>query len=72
MLRAVDLALIYLQQGRTAELRQLAEEMHTLFEAEDVYREAGRAPALPGGRPARGGYEGVGAGIWPRTSSGRG
>lgn len=37
---SLDLALVYLQQGRTAEVRQLAEEMHALFEAEDVHREA--------------------------------
>ncbi len=37
---SLDLALVYLQQGRTPEVRELAEEMHTLFEAEDIHREA--------------------------------
>ena len=36
----LDLALLYARQGRTAELRVLAEAMHPIFEAEDVHREA--------------------------------
>lgn len=37
---SLDLALIYLDQGRTGELLRLAEEMHALFRAEEVHREA--------------------------------
>jgi tetratricopeptide (TPR) repeat protein len=37
---SLELATIYLKQGRNAEVRQLAEEMHPLFEAEGVHREA--------------------------------
>jgi tetratricopeptide (TPR) repeat protein len=36
----LDLALLYARLGRTAELRQLAEAMHPVFEAGDVHREA--------------------------------
>jgi tetratricopeptide (TPR) repeat protein len=36
----LDLALLYAKQGRSREIRQLAEEMHPIFEAEDVHREA--------------------------------
>lgn len=37
---SLDLALIYLEQGRTGELLRIAEEMHALFRAEEVHREA--------------------------------
>jgi tetratricopeptide (TPR) repeat protein len=37
---SLDLALIYVQQRRTTELRQLADEMHKIFAAGDVHREA--------------------------------
>jgi tetratricopeptide (TPR) repeat protein len=37
---SLDLALLYVRQGRTGELRQLAGEMHAIFSAEDVHREA--------------------------------
>ncbi len=37
---SLDLALIYVQQKRTQELRQLADEMQQLFAAGDVHREA--------------------------------
>jgi tetratricopeptide (TPR) repeat protein len=37
---SLDLALIYLEQGRTSELLRIAEEMHALFRAEEVHREA--------------------------------
>jgi tetratricopeptide (TPR) repeat protein len=37
---SLELALVYLRQSRTAELRNLAEEMHAVFAAEDVHREA--------------------------------
>jgi tetratricopeptide (TPR) repeat protein len=37
---SIDLALLYAKQGRTAELRKLAREMHKIFAAEDVHREA--------------------------------
>jgi hypothetical protein len=37
---SLDLALVYLREGRTAEVRRVAEEMIPLFEAEDVHPEA--------------------------------
>jgi hypothetical protein len=37
---SLDLALLYLRQNRTVELRALAEEMHAVFASEDVHREA--------------------------------
>jgi hypothetical protein len=40
------LAAIYLRQGRTADVRRLAEEMIPLFQAQDVHREALAALAL--------------------------
>lgn len=43
---SLELAMVYLKQGRTAEVRQLAEEMHPLFEAEGVHREATAALLL--------------------------
>jgi tetratricopeptide (TPR) repeat protein len=35
-----DLAPLYLRQGRTADVKQLAEEMYPIFHAQDVHREA--------------------------------
>jgi hypothetical protein len=43
---SLELAMVYLKQGRNAEVRQLAEEMHPLFEAEGVHREATAALLL--------------------------
>jgi tetratricopeptide (TPR) repeat protein len=37
---SLDLALLYLRQGRTAELKEIAREIVTLFEAQGVKREA--------------------------------
>jgi tetratricopeptide (TPR) repeat protein len=37
---SLDLAAVYLRQGRTAETRQVAEEMLPVFRSRDVYREA--------------------------------
>jgi len=37
---SLDLALIYVKMSRTAELKQVAEEMHAVFAAEDIHREA--------------------------------
>lgn len=37
---SLDLALLYLRQNRTADLMTIAEEMHALFTAEEVLREA--------------------------------
>lgn len=37
---SLDLALVYLAQGRTAELKQVAEELTVIFDANDVHREA--------------------------------
>jgi tetratricopeptide (TPR) repeat protein len=37
---SLDLATVYLQQGRTAELKQLAAEMVPVFESRDVHQEA--------------------------------
>ncbi len=42
----LDLALLYLRQGRTPEVRRLAEEMIPIFQAQDVHREALAALAL--------------------------
>jgi tetratricopeptide (TPR) repeat protein len=39
-LASLDLAKIYLRQGRTAETRQLAAEMHTIFMSREIHREA--------------------------------
>lgn len=43
---ALDLATLYLEQGRNAEVRQLALWTSTLFETQDVHREALAALAL--------------------------
>ncbi|HEX2224141.1 MAG TPA: hypothetical protein VHN15_08035 [Thermoanaerobaculia bacterium] len=37
---SMDLALLYLRQHRTSEILRIAEEMHVLFSAEEVHREA--------------------------------
>ena len=37
---SLELALLYIREGRTAAVRQLAEEMQPIFAAEDVHREA--------------------------------
>ncbi len=39
-LATLDLAHVYAQQGRSAEVRRLAEEMIPLFQARDIHREA--------------------------------
>ncbi len=43
---SLDLAVLYLRQGRRAEVRRLAEEMIPLFQAQDVHRETLAALAL--------------------------
>ncbi len=43
---SLDLALLYLREGRTADVLPLAEEMAALFEARDVHREAVAAVLL--------------------------
>jgi tetratricopeptide (TPR) repeat protein len=43
---ALDLALLYAEQLRTAELRRLVEEIVPVFEAQDVHREAATALML--------------------------
>lgn len=43
---SLDLAVLYLRQGRRAEVRRLAEEMIPLFQAQDIHREALAALAL--------------------------
>lgn len=45
-LASLDLAVLFLDQGRTTEVRRLAEEMVPIFEAQDVHREALAALAL--------------------------
>jgi hypothetical protein len=37
---SLELAALYLRQGRTAEMKQLAAEMVPIFESRDVHREA--------------------------------
>lgn len=39
-LASLDLAFVYLRQGRTSELKQLARELSTIFGAEDLHGEA--------------------------------
>jgi tetratricopeptide (TPR) repeat protein len=43
---SLDLALLYLKDGRTGEVRRVAEEMVPLFAAQDVHREATAALVL--------------------------
>jgi tetratricopeptide (TPR) repeat protein len=43
---SLDLALLYLKEGRTGDVRRLAEEMVSIFEAQDVHREAMAAVML--------------------------
>jgi tetratricopeptide (TPR) repeat protein len=43
---ALDLATLYAEQGRTAELKKIAEEIVPVFEAQDVHREAAAALML--------------------------
>jgi hypothetical protein len=45
-LAALDLAVLYLEQGRTGELRRIAEEIVPVFAAQDVHREAALALTL--------------------------
>lgn len=45
-LAALDLALVYAEKGRTAELKKLVEEIVPVFEAQDVHREAATALML--------------------------
>ncbi|HYU34360.1 MAG TPA: hypothetical protein VEW48_19580 [Thermoanaerobaculia bacterium] len=37
---SLDLALVHAKQGRVADLKQLAEEMHSIFESKEIHREA--------------------------------
>jgi hypothetical protein len=37
---SLDLALLYLREGRASELRAIAEETHRIFVSEGVHREA--------------------------------
>jgi tetratricopeptide (TPR) repeat protein len=43
---SVELALLYLQLGHTAAIKTLASELHQLFQAQDVHREAAAALLL--------------------------
>jgi tetratricopeptide (TPR) repeat protein len=43
---ALDLAMLFAEQGRTGELKRLAEEIVPVFEAQDVHREAAAALLL--------------------------
>lgn len=45
-LAALDLATLYAEQGRTAELKQVADEVVPIFESQDVHREAAAALML--------------------------
>lgn len=40
MVSIEDLALLYLREGRVSDVKRLAEEIHPIFEAQDVHREA--------------------------------
>jgi tetratricopeptide (TPR) repeat protein len=37
---SMELALLYLKQDRTAQVRKIADEMHLLFKSQDIHREA--------------------------------
>jgi tetratricopeptide (TPR) repeat protein len=37
---SLDLAIVYAQQGRTADMRRLAQEMHAIFQSRSIHREA--------------------------------
>jgi tetratricopeptide (TPR) repeat protein len=43
---SLDLAVLYLRRGRTADVRRVAEEMLPVFQAQDIHREALAALAL--------------------------
>ncbi len=43
---SLELALLYLEEGRAAEVKQLADEMVSIFEEQEVYREATAALLL--------------------------
>lgn len=43
---SLDLAALYLRQGRTGDVQRIAEEMIPLLEAQDIHREAFAAIAL--------------------------
>jgi tetratricopeptide (TPR) repeat protein len=43
---SIDLALLYARQGRTAELKSLAEQMHLVFVSQEIHREATAALLL--------------------------
>lgn len=43
---SLELALVHLKQGRTAEVRRIAEEMHPLLQADGIHREATAALLL--------------------------
>jgi tetratricopeptide (TPR) repeat protein len=43
---SLDLALLHLREGRTAEVQRIAAEMHTLFDAQEIHREAAAALLL--------------------------
>ena len=47
-LAGLDLALLYVEQGKTTEVKQLAEEMLPIIMAQDVHREAAAALVLFG------------------------
>jgi tetratricopeptide (TPR) repeat protein len=46
MVAVEDLALLYLREGRTADVKRLAEEIHGLLGAQDIHREAAAALML--------------------------
>jgi transcriptional regulator with XRE-family HTH domain len=47
-LASLELAVLYLEEGRTAEVRQLVDELLPIFKAQEVYREALAAVTLFG------------------------
>ena len=60
-LASLELAELYAQGGRTAEMKELAEEMMPIFQAQDVHREALGSPScLSAGRSAGIGQSGSG------------
>ncbi|HEX3557122.1 MAG TPA: hypothetical protein VIA62_28180 [Thermoanaerobaculia bacterium] len=53
MVAIEDLALLYLREGRTADVKRLAEEILPVFQAQDVHREAMAALRLSRRPPGR-------------------
>ncbi|MEA2602658.1 MAG: hypothetical protein QOF89_3650 [Acidobacteriota bacterium] len=58
---SLDLTLLYLKEGRTADIQRLVEEVVAAFETQDVHREALAASSSSGKPPPGGGHSRLGA-----------